>query len=76
VRVLDAPDGEAGVYCVPVLLMHVPTLVREDVDQRLSPVGRHQLLTLVLSVRVQAYAPGKLSLVDACDDARTSTPSS
>jgi hypothetical protein len=33
------------------MLMRVPKLVREDVDQRLSPVGQHQLPTLVLSVR-------------------------
>jgi hypothetical protein len=52
VRVLDAPDGEAGVSCVPVLLMHVPKLVREDVNQRLSTVAQHQLPTLVLSVRL------------------------
>jgi hypothetical protein len=50
--VLDPAHGEAGVYCVPVLLMHVPKLVREDVDQRLSTVAQHQLPTLVLSVRV------------------------
>jgi hypothetical protein len=31
------------VYCVPVLLMHVPKLVREDVDQRISTVAQHQL---------------------------------
>ena len=39
-----------------MLLPHVPSLVREDVDQRLSPVGQHQLPTLVLSVRVQPHA--------------------
>jgi hypothetical protein len=42
--------------------------VREDVDQRLSTVAQHQLPTLVLSVRVQPHAPGKLSLVDACEN--------
>src|SRR6202022_3375830 len=65
--VLDPAHGEAGVYCVPVLLMHVQKLVREDVDQRLSTVAQHQLPTLVLSVRVQPHALGKLSLVDACE---------
>ena len=35
-----------------MLLVHVPKLVREDVDQRLSTVAQHQLPTLVLSVRV------------------------
>jgi hypothetical protein len=33
--VLDPAHGE-GVYCVLVLLTHVPKLVREDIDQRLS----------------------------------------
>ena len=32
--VLDPAHGEAGVYCVPVLLMHVQKLVREDVEAR------------------------------------------
>ena len=51
-RVLDAPDGEAGVLHRPVLLPHVPGLVRENVHECFSPVGEHQLPTLVLSVRV------------------------
>ena len=38
--------------------MHVPKLVREDVDQRLSTVAQHQLPTLVLSVRVQPTRRG------------------
>jgi hypothetical protein len=56
--VLDPAHGEAGVYCVPVLLPHVPKVVREDVDQRLSTVAQHQLPTLVLSVRVQPTRRG------------------
>jgi hypothetical protein len=68
VRDLDAPDGEAGVLHRPVLLPHVPGLVRANVHECFSPVGEHQLPTLVLSVRLQPHAPGKLSLVDACEN--------
>jgi hypothetical protein len=32
------------VYCVPVLLMHVPKLVREDVDQGLSARTQNEIL--------------------------------
>jgi hypothetical protein len=43
VRVLDAPDGEAGVLHRPVLLPHVPGLVRANVHECFSPAGEHQL---------------------------------
>ena len=53
VRVLDAPDGEAGVLHRPrVAARCARPHARENVHECFSPVGEHQLPTLVLSVRV------------------------